>query len=170
MKFPADTVMTRWPGPLGPMLIAASPRGLVGVWFEDQRHLPDTSGWPLQDDHPLLRETAAQLQAYFDGQRTGFELPIDLSGGTVFQQTVWRALLQIPCGDTCTYGALSRQIDRPAAVRAVGAAIGRNPISVIVPCHRVLGAAGALTGYAGGLARKRALLTREGVAHSVERH
>ena len=94
-------------------------------------------------------------------ERSQFDVPLDLSGGTAFQQSVWKALLEIPPGTTTSYGALGRQLGRPLAVRAVGAAVGRNPLSVVVPCHRVLGADGSLTGYAGGIDRKRALLTLE---------
>ena len=162
MKFPTTTVQTRWASPLGPMILAASPAGLVGTWFDGQRHLPDVSAWPVQDDHPLLRATAAQLGAYFDGTRDTFDVPLDLGGGTPFQQAVWQALLRIPRGQTLTYGRIARDLQRPDAMRAVGAAVGRNPVSVIVPCHRVLGASGALTGYAGGLDRKRHLLALEG--------
>ena len=102
------------------------------------------------------------MREYFAGTRTAFELPLDLQGGTVFQQSVWQALLSIPRGGTTSYGVISRSIGQPAAVRAVGAAVGRNPVSIVVPCHRVLGAGGALTGYAGGLDRKTALLRLEG--------
>jgi methylated-DNA-[protein]-cysteine S-methyltransferase len=119
-------------------------------------------GWRTNDAHPVLREAAAQLLAYFAGQRERFDLPLDLSHGTAFQQSVWQALLAIPAGTTVSYGALSMDLGNPAAVRAVGAAVGRNPISVIVPCHRVLGSNGSLTGYAGGLDRKTALLELEG--------
>lgn len=163
MKFPTDTVQTRWTSPLGPMVLAASSRGLVGAWFDGQRHEPDRSAWPERADHPVLRQAVAQLAAYFTGQRRLFDLPLDLSGGTEFQQAVWRALTALAPGATTGYGALAAQLGRPAAARAVGAAVGRNPISVIVPCHRVLGRGGALTGYAGGLARKQALLALEGV-------
>lgn len=165
MQFPRDTVQSRTTTPLGDMRLAASARGLVGLWFDGQRHLPaqlDGAGcWPTDDAHPLLRAAAAQVQAYLNGARTGFDLPLDLSGGTPFQQAVWQALLAIPRGSTTSYGALARQIGNPAAVRAVGAAVGRNPLSVVVPCHRVLGSGGALTGYAGGLPRKTALLRLE---------
>ena len=99
---------------------------------------------------------------YFAGHRTSFELPLDFGAGTDFQQAVWRALLKIPHGTTRSYGALSADIGKPTAVRAVGSAVGRNPLSIIVPCHRVMGADGSLTGYAGGLERKTALLQLEG--------
>lgn len=147
--------------PLGAMTLAASERGLAGAWFMGQKHLPDMAAWPLQPDHPLLLQAQAQLREYFAGQRQVFALPLDLQGGTAFQQQVWQGLLDIRSAATTTYGALAQRIGRPAAVRAVGAAVGRNPISIIVPCHRVLGAQGALTGYAGGLERKVALLQGE---------
>lgn len=163
MKFKTSLLhSTRIDSPLGGVLLAATERGLAGAWFERQRHWPDVLGWQRDDAHPLLGEAALQLADYFAGRRQGFALPLDLSHGTAFQQSVWQALLAIPAGRTTSYGALSRGVGRPAAVRAVGAAVGRNPISVIVPCHRVLGAGGALTGYAGGLDRKTALLELEG--------
>ena len=162
MRFDTATVQTRWTSPLGPMVLAATPRGLAGAWFEGQRHEHDHSAWPAAPDHPTLRAAAAQLAEYFAGQRQHFDLPLDMSGGTAFQQAVWRALTQIAPGSTTRYGALAAQLGQPTAVRAVGAAVGRNPVSVIVPCHRVLGADGSLTGYAGGLPRKQALLALEG--------
>jgi methylated-DNA-[protein]-cysteine S-methyltransferase len=153
----------RCQGPLGPMILAATRRGLAGVWFEGQRHLPDSRAWRSDPEHPVLRETVAQLEQYFAGERQRFELALDLQAGTAFQQSVWQALLSIPHGGTTSYGALGRQIGQPAAARAVGAAVGRNPVSVVVPCHRVLGRGGAITGYAGGVERKQALLRLEGV-------
>ncbi len=147
--------------PLGPMTLAASASGLAGIWFDGQKHMPDCSAWPVQADHPVLLQAQAQLREYFGGQRSHFDLPLDLSRGTLFQQQVWQGLLDISCGTTTSYGALGKRIGRPAAVRAVGAAVGRNPISIIVPCHRVVGADGSLTGYAGGLPRKVALLQIE---------
>jgi len=162
MKFDPSTVQTRYESPLGTMIVAATARGLAGVWFEGQKHMPDTSAWPEAPAHPVLRQAVAQLREYFAGERSGFDMPLDLQGGTAFQQSVWQALLAIPRGGTTSYGTLSQRIGKPAAVRAVGAAVGRNPVSVIVPCHRVLGAGGALTGYAGGLERKSALLQLEG--------
>ena len=152
-------------GPLGPMILAASPQGLCGVWFEGQRHGPTEArmqSWTTDSAHTLLQSAAQQLQAYFAGDLTSFDVPLDLSAGTAFQQSVWQALLRIPSGQSQTYGDLARLLSRPQAVRAVGAAVGRNPLSIIVPCHRVLGAGGQLTGYAGGLWRKQALLKLEG--------
>jgi methylated-DNA-[protein]-cysteine S-methyltransferase len=164
MKFHAPLHTCHIDTTFGGVRLAATDAGLAGLWFDAQRHSPDTRGWIESPDHPVLRQAARQLTEYLTGQRTQFDLPLDLSHGTAFQQSVWQALLRIPCGGSTTYGALSASIGRPAAVRAVGAAVGRNPISVIVPCHRVLGADGSLTGYAGGLDRKQALLELEGAA------
>ena len=110
----------------------------------------------------MLREAAAQLAAYFAGTRADFDLPLDLQAGTPFQQSVWDALRAIPRGRTTSYAELARRLGRPQAARAIGAAVGRNPVSIVVPCHRVLGTDGTLTGYAGGLERKTALLQLEG--------
>jgi methylated-DNA-[protein]-cysteine S-methyltransferase len=162
MKFDPSIAQIRYASPLGPMIVAATARGLAGLWFEGQRHLPDSRPWPVQPDHPVLRQATVQLDEYFAGIRSAFTLPLDLQGGTAFQQSVWQALLAIPSGGTTSYGDLSRRIGKSAAVRAVGAAVGRNPVSIVVPCHRVLGADGSLTGYAGGLERKSALLQLEG--------
>ena len=167
MRFPPTTVQTCLQTRLGPVHLAAGPLGLVGLWFAGQCHLPaqlaGPSAWPVDEQHPLLQATAHQLQQYLAGQRQRFALPLDLSGGTPFQQAVWQALLALAPGASTSYGALARQLDKPQAMRAVGAAVGRNPISIIVPCHRVLGSGGALTGYAGGLQRKVALLQLEGL-------
>lgn len=164
MIFPESTVQTRYDSPLGPILLAAAGAELLGLWFDGQRHQPNSSGWPVATDHPVLQQAQAQLAEYFAGQRRAFDLPLGLGSGTQFQQGVWRALLKIPSGATLSYGALSAATGHPKAVRAVGAAVGRNPLSIIVPCHRVIGAAGALTGYAGGIERKIALLQLEGAA------
>lgn len=161
MKFPASTVQTRFDSPLGRIILAAAEDKLVGVWFDGQRHLPDTGRWTHVREHPVLQQAQRQLSDYFAGRRSTFELPLDLRLGTLFQQQVWRALLKIPRGATASYGAVSAAIGKPAALRAVGGAVGRNPWSIVVPCHRVLGADGGLTGYAGGLERKTALLQLE---------
>lgn len=164
MKQADSLLCSRMESPLGPLLLATSGSGLAGAWFtHGQRDTPDPTHWIAAPDHPVLRQTAAQLAEYFDGRRRHFELTLDLTHGTVFQQAVWQALLAIPFGKTTSYGELARRIGRPKAVRALGAAVGRNPISIIVPCHRVIGANGALTGYAGGLDRKTALLQTEGI-------
>jgi methylated-DNA-[protein]-cysteine S-methyltransferase len=151
--------------PLGDMLLAASKAGLAGAWFEGQRHHPDASAWAVVRQQRWLDSTEQELMAYFNRTASwgGFETPRVAAWGTPFQRSVWQALAAIPHGDTQSYGQLAGQLHKPQAVRAVGAAVGRNPWSVIVPCHRVLGAQGQLTGYAGGLARKRALLAHEGV-------
>ena len=164
MKFDPSLVYTESSSPLGPMWLAATDTGLAGMWFVGQRHAPDCSDWTHVSNslqHPVLKAANQQLQAYFAGHLRQFELPLDLRGGTVFQQSVWQALLRIPVGETTSYGEISRRIAKPLAVRAVGTAIGHNPISIIVPCHRVVGADGSLTGYAGGLNRKLALLQLE---------
>lgn len=163
MKLPTDTVQTSIASPLGRLLLAASADRLVGVWFDDQAHLPDLTTCASAPDHPVLNQAAAELAEYFAGQRQTFDVPRNITTGTPFQQAVWQALQTIPLGTTCSYGELARRIGRPAAVRAVGAAVGRNPLGIIVPCHRVVGAHGSLTGYAGGLPRKTALLQLEGV-------
>ena len=167
MKFDPSIVQTHVPSPLGTIVIAATVKGLTGLWFvENQRYLPSavtgSSAWPENPEHPVLQQASQQLGEYFAGQRSHFDLPLDLSCGTAFQQSVWQALLTIPQGEVVSYGEVSRRIGNPAAVRAVGGAIGRNPVSIIVPCHRVTGSKGALTGYAGGLDRKTALLRLEG--------
>ena len=149
--------------PLGPVLLARTAKGLAGAWFEGQKHHPGVLAAPVRTDDPLLKNAAAQLQRYFAGKATAFELPLDLLG-TAFQQAVWRALLAIPAGRTRSYGDIARHVAAASAVRAVGGAVGRNPVSVIVPCHRVVGSDGSLTGYAGGIDRKLALLELEGVA------
>ncbi|QNP49175.1 methylated-DNA--[protein]-cysteine S-methyltransferase [Diaphorobacter aerolatus] len=167
--FASNLVCTRFSTTLGDMYAAASDQGLIGLWFHDQRHLPHElapelpgPAWKTDDNHPVLVEARRQVQEFFDGQRTEFDLALDLSAGTPFQQSVWQALLDIPRGKTTTYGSIARGIGKSQAVRAVGAAVGRNPLSLAVPCHRVLGQDGSLTGYAGGLDRKIALLRLEG--------
>ncbi len=167
MKFDPTLVQTRVSSPLGTIVIAATGQGLAGLWFaQNQRYLPPeltgAAPWPEDAGHPVLRQASEQLGDYFAGRRSHFDLPLDLRCGTAFQQSVWQALLAIPSGEVISYGEVSRRIGNPTAVRAVGGAIGRNPISIIVPCHRVTGSSGALTGYAGGLDRKTALLRLEG--------
>jgi methylated-DNA-[protein]-cysteine S-methyltransferase len=157
---------------LGPVLLLASPHGLAGLWFEGQRHHPSAdrvAQWTVAPRDPLLREAERQLDSYFGAQGHRFDLPLDLCAGTPFQQSVWRTLLGIPGGHTCSYQTLAQKIGRPLAMRAVGAAVGRNPLSIVVPCHRVVGSDGSLTGYAGGLERKRELLRLES-ALIVEPH
>jgi methylated-DNA-[protein]-cysteine S-methyltransferase len=148
--------------PLGDVLLAATAQDLAGVWFvHRQEHLPDSQTWQTHTAHPVLMAAAAQLNDYFEGKRQAFELPLQAAWGTPFQRAVWQALQEIPYGQTSTYGEIANRIGNPKAVRAVGAAIGQNPHSIIVPCHRVVGANGSLTGFAGGLDRKKYLLAHE---------
>lgn len=153
--------------PLGEVLLSADDMGLSGLWFAGQRYFARTlPPGAAPGEMPVLTETRRWLDCYFSGKRPDFLPPLHLIG-TDFQQAVWNLLLEIPYGQTVTYGALARtlaqQLGKPAmSAQAVGAAVGRNPVSVIVPCHRVVGADGNLTGYAGGVERKRFLLNLEG--------
>ncbi|KQV87616.1 methylated-DNA--[protein]-cysteine S-methyltransferase [Pelomonas sp. Root1237] len=148
--------------PLGPLTAARSATGLSGLWFDGQKHHPGALDVPEDDgSDAVLSATEAALTAYFSGK--SFDLPPLDPAGTAFQREVWQALLAIAPGQPSTYGALAERLGRASAARALGAAVGRNPISVLVPCHRVVGADGSLTGYAGGLERKQALLSLEGV-------
>lgn len=150
--------------PLGPMTAARSARGLSGLWFDAQRHHPGALDAPRRDDDALFADVAAALARYFEGQVLPDGLLARLDpAGTEFQRAVWRELLAIAPGASDTYGALARRLGNARAMRAVGAAVGRNPVSILIPCHRVLGTGGDLTGYAGGLERKKALLRLEGV-------
>ncbi len=153
---------TRWHSPVGELLLVCHEQALCGCWFGDQQGIPDwAASAQEQPGHPQLIRARDQLQAYFDGQRREFELPLDSSQGTEFQQAVWQALSRIPYGHTVPYGQLAQALGRPRAVRALGAAVGRNPLAIFLPCHRVIGADGSLTGYTGGLARKTFLLQHE---------
>jgi methylated-DNA-[protein]-cysteine S-methyltransferase len=159
------------PTPLGEVLLAASNQGLAGTWFtQGQKHNPtdaQMAAWPLASkrdaSQAILDAASQQLTAYFAGKLTVFDLPFDLSSGTAFQQSVWREIIKIDAGTTITYGAICKAINKPQAARAVGAATGKNPIGIIIPCHRVVGSTGGMTGYAGGLDRKIELLKLEGV-------
>lgn len=147
--------------PAGTLKLVASEKGLAAILFRDD----DPALSPLQPlveqpDHPILLETERQLHEYFDGVRKSFTVPLDFNG-TEFQKRVWHALLSIPFGETRSYGEIARQLGNPTASRAVGAANGRNPISIIAPCHRVIGSSGKLTGYGGGLDVKEMLLSLE---------
>ncbi|NRF23872.1 methylated-DNA--[protein]-cysteine S-methyltransferase [Vibrio coralliilyticus] len=150
---------TTFKTPLGQMTIQANEQGLLGAWFETQATQPEELG-KNDKEHPILIKAIKQLDEYFSGSRKEFDLPL-AAEGTVFQQQVWKALTTIPFGETWSYQQLADAIGNPKAVRAVGLANGKNPISVIVPCHRVIGKSGKLTGYAGGLERKAALLKIE---------
>lgn len=155
------TLYTCVESPMGPLLLAGDSRGLKLIEFPDQkgrvRHHP---GWERSDEH--FADAAAQLREYFEGRRRAFDVPLHLSG-TSFQLAVWEKLREIPYGVTVSYVDIARAIGRPKAVRAVGAANGQNPIPIIIPCHRVIGKDGSLTGYGGGLEVKAMLLRIEGV-------
>ncbi len=147
--------------PVGPLFIAASDAGLHAVEFAEHRHpVPRGNDW-RDGAHRVLDATTLQLGEYFAGTRQTFDLPF-AARGTPFQKQVWDALTRIPYGRTASYIELARMVDKPSASRAVGAANGRNPLSIVVPCHRVIGASGALTGFGGGLPTKEFLLTLEG--------
>ena len=152
------------PSAVGELLLTADATGLTGIYFEPHRWGPsadDVARWRHGDVAGMLAEARAQLAAYFAGELTAFDLPL-APRGTPFQERVWRALREIPYGATLSYGELARRLGDPRATRAVGAANGRNPLSIVVPCHRVVGADGSLTGFGGGIARKRWLLAHEG--------
>jgi methylated-DNA-[protein]-cysteine S-methyltransferase len=156
MHLRVHTVMD---SPIGQLTLVAQDGELAGVYMDNHRHMPPIETFGERDAAPL-RVAIAQLEEYFAGQRTEFDMPLAM-GGTPFQRLVWDALRDIPYGETTSYGRLAEQIARPTAIRAVGLANGKNPISIIVPCHRVVGSSGDLTGYGGGLSRKRHLLDFE---------
>jgi methylated-DNA-[protein]-cysteine S-methyltransferase len=147
---------------IGRLLLTSDGTALTGLYMEPSRKAQSTDGWIEDVAVPPLSAAVRQLTEYFAGTRREFDLPLRLRG-TAFQQRVWRELTEIPYGETCSYGELARRIDKPNASRAVGLANGSNPISILVPCHRVIGADGSLTGYGGGLDRKRWLLAHEGL-------
>jgi methylated-DNA-[protein]-cysteine S-methyltransferase len=147
--------------PLGSMRLLACAGSLRGVWFVDQHQPPLAQGGQDDARHPVLAQAVQELTQWFAGQRQRFT-PALSPVGTPFQQHVWRALCEVPFGSTISYGALACTIGHPNAARAVGGAIGRNPLSIFIPCHRVVGHDTALTGFAAGLARKQALLAHEG--------
>ncbi|WCP15158.1 Methylated-DNA--protein-cysteine methyltransferase [Sphingobium sp. AntQ-1] len=150
-----------FPSPVGPLTLVASDTGLVAIlWEDDDPARVRLDARAERSDHPILKTAAAQLADYFAGRLRAFTVPLDFRG-TPFQQTIWAALRDIPFGETRSYGDIARAVGRPTASRAVGAANGRNPISIIAPCHRVVGANGALTGFAGGMETKRWLLDFE---------
>jgi methylated-DNA-[protein]-cysteine S-methyltransferase len=167
----SNTIVTRAhvsvDSPVGPLTLVAERGKITGLYMDAQRHAPDQGelGVPGDPADEPFASAAKQLAAYFSGELTEFDLPL-APAGTQFQQRVWEALREIPYGQTVSYGQLARQIGSPAASRAVGLANGRNPIAVVVPCHRVVGADGSLTGYGGGLDRKRFLLDLERASHA----
>lgn len=153
---------TKMPSPVGELTLIASDIGLTAILWPNDRPSRVPGRDPIEaDDHPVLAEARHQLTAYFAGELKVFTVPLDMIG-TDFQKSVWAALLTIPHGETRSYADIARQIGRPTATRAVGAANGRNPLSIIAPCHRVIGKNGSLTGFAGGLEAKELLLALEG--------
>ncbi|HET7731550.1 MAG TPA: methylated-DNA--[protein]-cysteine S-methyltransferase [Usitatibacter sp.] len=152
----------RFETPLGPMYATAREHAITGIYFVGARHAPAiTPQWHEAHGDALLQACARQLREYLDGRRRAFELPL-APGGTAFQARVWREIAAIGFGETLTYAQLAARAGAPGSARAAGAATGRNPLSIVVPCHRVVGSRGALTGYAGGLERKDRLLAIEG--------
>ena len=161
----------RMASPLGEIVLVANADGnaLQGIYFARQKHFPaDTATWRDARDTPLLDQAEAQLHEYFAGRRTSFELPL-APAGTPFQRRVWQAIAGVPFGTTISYAELARRIGTPSAVRAAAAATGRNPLTVVIPCHRIVGSDGRMTGYAGGVERKRALLDLEGPSGDAAR-
>lgn len=154
------TAQARVPTPLGEMTMATTERGVAGLWFDDQAHHPGTLTVCSDANHPHLLQMRRWLDDFWQQGVSDLTVPLDLLG-TAFQQQVWQALLTLVPGTTSTYGALAERVGSPRASRAVGAAVGRNPVSILVPCHRVVGQDGTLTGYAGGLPRKQFLLALE---------
>ncbi|MDR1210745.1 MAG: methylated-DNA--[protein]-cysteine S-methyltransferase [Spirochaetaceae bacterium] len=148
--------------PLGTVRAAAADEALTGLWFIGQKYFPvDFAAWTEAPERPAFAALRSWLAAYFNGKKPALTVPL-APKGTAFQQAVWKLLLEIPYGKTATYGGLAAILKKPGAGQAVGGAVGHNPISLIIPCHRVLGADGGLSGYAGGLEKKRALLELEG--------
>jgi methylated-DNA-[protein]-cysteine S-methyltransferase len=145
--------------PVGPLTLVSTDGVLSGMYMDDQRHRPTAETFGLRDDTQSA-EVIEQLEAYFTGELREFNVPLAMVG-TEFQRRVWTELQRIPYGETTTYGELAERLGQPTAARAVGLANGKNPISIIVPCHRVVGSTGSLTGYGGGLERKQALLDHE---------
>ncbi len=148
------------PSPVGELLALSSPRGLAGLYLPGDRHGPQTPDVDWRRDDTRFLSLRRQLDAYFEGHPVTFDVPLDLVG-TPFRQRVWEALRAIPWGTTTSYAEIARRIGAPTASRAVGMANGRNPVAIIVPCHRVIGSNGAMTGYASGIANKCFLLELE---------
>lgn len=163
MTTSTDTALTSavMDSPMGELTIVASDAGLRAILWPSERDGRVTFDEPVEPgSHPVIDQTVAQLDEYISGDRQNFDLPLDLVG-TDFQKDVWAGLAKIPFGETQSYGELADELSKPGAARAVGAATGRNPISIVVPCHRLVGASGKLTGFAGGIDSKRWLLTHE---------
>jgi methylated-DNA-[protein]-cysteine S-methyltransferase len=150
--------------PRGRILLVATEAGVSGVYFMGQKYFPEKEkGWRRDPNHAPLKQAKRELREYFAGRRKRFAVVLDPEG-TPFQRKVWKAISSVAFGNTISYGELARRAGCPGSARAAGAATGRNPLGIIVPCHRIIGSNGALTGYAGGLSKKRALLALEGVS------
>jgi methylated-DNA-[protein]-cysteine S-methyltransferase len=155
------TYYTYFDSRIDPILLTSDGEALTGLYMVEHKHGPDvTADWMRDDEAAPFAEAKRQLSEYLDGVRAEFDLPL-APQGTEFQRRVWEELRRIPYGETISYGELARRIGQPGSARAVGLANGRNPISIVVPCHRVIGASGKLVGYGGGLPRKQALLAHE---------
>jgi methylated-DNA-[protein]-cysteine S-methyltransferase len=157
--------------PLGDLLVVADEDAIVGLYFPEHWHppVPGTIGRSVESgSDPVVRTLADELETYLGGERTSFDLPASTSGDP-FQEAVWAMLREIPYGETTTYGELARRLGDTRLARRVGGAVGRNPVSILIPCHRVVGSTGSLTGYAGGLDRKRRLLELEGASIVAQR-
>jgi methylated-DNA-[protein]-cysteine S-methyltransferase len=162
MKTDRLVAQARLDSPVGPLTLAATEKGLAFLLFDEPVHYDTDLDAPVDRDNRFIVAAASELQDYWQGRHPArFRVPLDLHG-TPFQRAVWNALLDVKPGDTSTYGAIARQVGAPHASRAAGAAIGRNPVAIIVPCHRIVGSNGSLTGFAGGLPRKEHLLQHEG--------
>ncbi len=149
---------TQYPSPIGPLTLVSDGQALTGLWMQTQNF--DFSGLSLRDNLPLFAKVRDWLDGYFAGQPREIDFPLS-PAGTAFQKRVWDILLTIPYSKTCTYGSIAKQLGENMSAQAVGQAVGKNPISIIIPCHRVVGARGQLTGYAGGLENKKWLLRHE---------
>lgn len=161
MKTDRLVAQARLDSPVGPLTLAATDKGLAFLLFDEEAHYDTDLDVPVDSKNEFIVAAARQLERYWHGPAR-FDVALDPQG-TPFQRAVWKALLDVKPGDTSTYGAIARRIGAPHASRAVGAAIGRNPVAIVVPCHRIIGSDGSLTGFAGGLARKEFLLQHEGV-------
>ncbi len=161
-QLPRETVWEDVASPLGPLTILASDDGVHAITFEGTQTEQVKTNLPRATNHPIIDTAFKQLSMYFEGTLKTFDLPLD-PRGTDFQKRVWNLLLEISFGETRTYGDLARALGNAGASQAVGAANGKNPVAIVVPCHRVIGASGHLTGYAGGMEKKKFLLTHEGV-------
>ena len=161
-QLPRETVWENVASPLGPLTVLASDSGIHAIAFESDHTEQTKINFPRAADHPIINAVVEQLAMYFNGALKVFDLPLDLHG-TDFQKCVWKLLLEIPFGETRTYGDIAHALGNAGASQAVGAANGKNPVAIVVPCHRVIGASGHLTGYAGGMEKKQFLLIHEGV-------